>query len=425
MPLHFDPRDFILPPYLRCPACGEESFGILWIGGSRYSRRCKACRHTVETALPKIKKRVIYLDQFAVSNMMKALNPAVKGHESAKREPLWLAVFDELDVLVRGQLIVCPSSEDHRTESMFAPFYPALKSMYDYLAWGVEFQNSEFIHRSHLVTAADAWLQGSEPVFEFNAQDVIHGRLDEWGDRMQITIKGEYPAFVDGLREAREQVFEGITEAFRLWQSSSRPSFAGFFADEWRGYAERTLRIYADVIEKHLKVALGAAPMTEDLIWLPPAAITVGILADAFESRGIPPDKARPKVVEFFRSETPSCVPFLRIASSLFAVLAMKAAAGQKRPPNRGTATDVNIVASLMPYCDAMFIDNTSASLLNDVPREFELPYPCKVFSPRTGQEFLTYLRGLREAMTAEHRALVESLYGRDWDQPNRSLFAR
>jgi hypothetical protein len=42
----------------------------------------------------------------------------------------------------------------------------------------------------------------------------------------------------------------------------------------------------------------------------------------------------------------------------MWAVIGQKAATGQKEPPNQGTVNDINIVSGLMPYCDAMLIDN-------------------------------------------------------------------
>jgi hypothetical protein len=39
-------------------------------GGTRYTRRCKGCWHTIDVPLPKIRKKLVYVGQFAVSNMM-------------------------------------------------------------------------------------------------------------------------------------------------------------------------------------------------------------------------------------------------------------------------------------------------------------------------------------------------------------------
>lgn len=424
MPIKFDPRVFILPPYESCPACGKVALGVLSMGGgTRFTRRCKACWHTADSPLPPIRKRVVYVDQFAISNMMKLLNPRVKGHERAKQDPFWLKLFGALDVLGRAQLVVCPSSADHSTESMYSPFYPALKSLYDYLAWGVSFQDSDFIHRSQLAVAVKAWLRDAKPPFEFDPQDVVHGRLDHWGDRLLVTIRGEYPDYVDELRAAREEVASGIAEAFARWQATRSAGFQEFFKEEWQAYGERLLHVYKGWAEKSIHVALGLEPPSEAALFPAPAATTFNILADIVEESGVSFEKARPRLVEFFRSDVLAEVPFLRISASMFAVIAMKAAAGQREPPNRGTATDVNVVASLLPYCDAMFVDNTCASLLGDIPRDLRLPYPCRVFSRRTGDQFIAYLDGIRAAMPEPHQDLVRALYGRSWDQPNLRLF--
>jgi hypothetical protein len=50
--------------------------------------------------------------------------------------------------------------------------------------------------------------------------------------------------------------------------------------------------------------------------------------------------------------------PFVKIQSLLYASLAMRAAGGQKELPNEGTNTDIETVAHLLPYCDAMLMDN-------------------------------------------------------------------
>ena len=59
-------------PFQTCPGCGAaETFGILRVGGETMQRRCKACQFSLDEMLPAIDKKVIYLDQFAISEFYK------------------------------------------------------------------------------------------------------------------------------------------------------------------------------------------------------------------------------------------------------------------------------------------------------------------------------------------------------------------
>ncbi len=56
------------------------------IGDHQYSRRCINCWFDKRFPLPKLSKKVIYLDQFVISNMMKQLDPntplSQRGHHA-------------------------------------------------------------------------------------------------------------------------------------------------------------------------------------------------------------------------------------------------------------------------------------------------------------------------------------------------------
>src|SRR3989344_1476945 len=77
-------RDFISGPYKNCPnqeCLAENSFGVFMpISESRsYSRECIKCWHKEHFDLPRIKKKIVYLDQFVISNLVKLLD---KSHPS-------------------------------------------------------------------------------------------------------------------------------------------------------------------------------------------------------------------------------------------------------------------------------------------------------------------------------------------------------
>lgn len=119
-----DPRDFVRPPFIKCPNCHNNSFGILLIRTDRFWRRCKECLfprpdEKIESfPLPPIKKKIIYLDQFAISNMMKVLNPEIKSHGRNQVDIFWFELFKKLDLLCKLQLIICPHSDIHTDESI-------------------------------------------------------------------------------------------------------------------------------------------------------------------------------------------------------------------------------------------------------------------------------------------------------------------
>src|SRR5688572_4033709 len=123
---HFDPTSLIRPPFVRCPKCAEETFGVLMIQGRSYFRRCRACSFSQMFRLPSVEKRVIYLDQFALSNIMKALNPDTEAHKKGM-DSFWLTLFKKLDRLCKLQLVVCPNSSVHEKESRVSNHFEAIK----------------------------------------------------------------------------------------------------------------------------------------------------------------------------------------------------------------------------------------------------------------------------------------------------------
>jgi hypothetical protein len=106
--------------------------------------------------------------------------------------------------------------------------------------------------------------------------------------------------------------------------------------------------------------------------------------------------------------------PFVKLQALMYASLAMRAAGGQKELPNEGTNTDIETVAHLLPYCDAMLMDNGCRSLLLNVPMELRPADAMKVFSPKVKEEFLAYLRSIRDGVSIEHLAILREVYGDD-----------
>ncbi len=84
---------------------------------------------------------------------------------------------------------------------------------------------------------------------------------------------------------------------------------------------------------------------------------------------------------------------------------------------------DVSTVSTLLPYCDAMLIDNECRALLSDIPKDHKPVFGAKVFSLNIKEEFLQYLKDIRNEASAEHLQLVEEVYGKDWLTPYRTMY--
>src|SRR5713226_2148037 len=159
----FDARMLVHGPFKACPKCGLNEFGVFQVGVEMYSRRCRNCWFKGSFPLPPLSRKVVYIDQFAISNMMKTLNAKSPSHEAARADPFWLALFEALERVVKRQLVVCPDSDVHHQESMVFGCYEELKRMYEQFSHGDTFDSTDAIAMRQLNKALLAWLDNTTP----------------------------------------------------------------------------------------------------------------------------------------------------------------------------------------------------------------------------------------------------------------------
>ena len=127
------------------------------------------------TLLPPHQKKVIYVDQFAISDMMKAVNVQAKAHKRV--DPFWLEVFELLERACKLQFAVCPSSPVHRDESLVSKDFKLLKRMYEQLSNGVTFRHHNQIEQMQTNAALVAWLDGRQARHELDPERVTNGSV--------------------------------------------------------------------------------------------------------------------------------------------------------------------------------------------------------------------------------------------------------
>jgi hypothetical protein len=184
-----------------------------------------------------------------------------------------------------------------------------------------------------------------------------------------------------------------------------------------RGYAERVVAV-GSMME-------GLTPFDPEVALNPSdVQILVTALKRRLDERGMPTEEALSTIGEFLQSDKLRDVPFLRISCGMFAAMAVEASMGQAPRPDQGMITDVNVISTLLPYCDAMFIDNRARRYLEIAREQVPLDHTTLVFSESSRDDLLQWLDELEASVTPAHRELIEHVYGEGWLEPYTDIFA-
>lgn len=108
------------------------------MGDSRgYSKECIKCGHEKGFSFPSIKKKIIYLDQFVISNLIKLLDKSHPSHARIKADSFWTDLFTKLELASKSQAIVCPDSFYHKDESLVGSIdFKLMKRLYEHFSSG-------------------------------------------------------------------------------------------------------------------------------------------------------------------------------------------------------------------------------------------------------------------------------------------------
>jgi hypothetical protein len=321
-------------------------------------------------------------------------------------------------------MICCPDSGSHEEESRTSPFNAELKKTYEALSGGITFEVFDSIKSMQIGELALAWAEHREPAFDFNSRNILSNDPNGWNERFYI-VCGDNP-FISAarLRQARTEFHANIARLFRDVWGKEKHSFEYWYELERTGFQGYLLK--AAVRHKHeraeavLSYKLGEEPPLEVLDKILPS-FQEGVITDIEQVIRFPRDGGMRTPEEqaklgrsFLRENRIADAPFVKLQSLMFAAIAMRAAHGQREPPDEGTATDIDTAAHLLPYCDAMFMDNGCRSLLLDVPTALRPPETAKVFSLNVKAQFLDYLRLIRNGISAEHVQAIREVYGDD-----------
>lgn len=406
-----DAEVLVSPPFIACPQCGQARFGVLGIGPHEAVRFCLACRFKGHMELPRLNKRIVFLDQSAISNMMRVMHPKL-GREGPHSE-FWRVLFLKLDRLVRMQLIACPYTSVHEEESVLdSRIEVHLLRVARHFAAGIEFAHKHTIEIHQVVDAARAWLHGQPIVLDpESARIALRGDRTAWADKLEFVVKTKWSQQdIDTIRTVRVDTAKGWLPVFDRWRREPK-NFAERFREEALGYGRAMLGASMRRLQRVMDIRTGRVAVTEDDV-LPGFADPVAVVRDAFIAARLG-DEAGERTLAFFTSDVLLDIPFNRLRAMLLASLSRELQGGRKQPVDLGTPADFAAISTSLPYCDAMLVDNKCAEYLGQEPLVSEVAHHgCRIFSLRSKEKLLAHLNEVEASASEDHRQLVTQLYG-------------
>jgi hypothetical protein len=395
-------------PFKKCPnpqCVGGETLGVLDAFGRRLTRRCTRCRHTVREALPAIDKKVIYLDQFAVSELFKIKNGKRRADGLT---PFWTEAHRRVQRAFLLQQAVFPDSNVHLDETIVYKDGNELRLFHDMLGGDVTFKADHEVELHQLWEFADAFLAGSAaaPTISFDVDEVLEGTRNAWLPKLHITANMDFSHLAAGVRGNRDNVEAALADLAKRWGATKI------------GFDVALQAEIATLLRAHLQAFVAAqqrminAMATGNIEALMEAALhQSNILMRALMERFGKTDEAVLRLAAFTNWSELEHLPQHRIAAHLYAAIARSMAAGRTKPP-KGMMNDIRAVSTYGPYVDAMFLDKGCAELIRQLGPRIQLK--ARIFSLNDKQAFLEYLDEVASAATPEGRAYAQELYDVD-----------
>jgi len=416
-------KEFVSPPFTMCPDCGtKDSFGVLMISNGHYTRRCTHCWFDKRVALPPLRKKRIYLDQFVVSNMMKELDPDRPEGKKGFNGGFYRKIFEKLDRLSKLQLVVCPDSPIHEDESIVDSRYEKLRSVFRHLSHGVSIDAPAEIYQRQVFDAFDAWQREAPVTHDFTVDRVLSGEADGWKDRIRIEMNFKLPGLAEVLKTGGNIRTAELRDICLRWQTDPAFSFAKVVDEEVAGFGRAAIAQFETHVLRWGAMQRGLIPADASLVFPPDGADLVGSLLGTLAVAYPDPTQRLEQVKRFFDSTQFRSIPFVRTSALFWATLArdLKSGRSQANFPRSGMFNDIEAVAAFAPYCDAMFVDKEISRLAHQPEIKKDLGGRARLFSLRhdEAEAFLDYLERIEVEAPRLHIDLVKEVYGSDWATP-------
>ena len=227
---------FELPPFRKCPRCKNDSFGKLSVGGNTVTRRCRepSCRYSHNEVLPDLDKRVVYLDQFAVSELYKIKEGARRP--GAPSEQFWRDCYSFANRAYLRQQVIFPASNLHSDETIVWHSPQELRLAHEMFSGETSFRPTDEIAAQQEWEFAEAFMAGqSPPSLNFDVDEVLEKKRNAWLPVFHINVKSDFSVFAAGLRKSRSTAKNSLTQLAEGW-AKNRSTFDQILKHELSSY---------------------------------------------------------------------------------------------------------------------------------------------------------------------------------------------
>ncbi len=367
----------------------EASFGNVFVSGNILLRGCLHCKYSVDIPLPSLSKAVIYLDQSFLSHAFRA------------ELPEFVSAAKSIANLAHTQLLVCPHSSIHETET-HQWRHPQQQRLWEFIkqtSRGHEFLREYKVKQTQISRGFKYFLAADQTKVTVESRDALPSEINNWEDYFWIDVP-RTPNNIELTRKLKVEAVEKLVNIFPDWRKDTT-TFEEDQRLESSVAAKNYLQMYLKMTERIAKgdfMAILDSPIdsqiVENLMYWDRDSIDCN---DRFS-----------RVVTYFNSPYFYEVPCEWISSGLFAVLKDRVKQGQYQNPDKakdrlsGFFYDVQFISAYTPYCHAMFVDSTMLDFVEDKRLGLADKFRTKFFARANWDDFIQYLESLEAKKNKE-----------------------
>jgi len=373
-----------------CPGCKREnSFGNVNIHQNLLLRGCIHCDYSMQIPLPVLSKKIIYLDQFFLS------------HAFRSNLKQFVEAADILAELAHEQLVVCPYSSIHKTETLQWR-HSQKEQLLEFIkkaSRGNEF-NPEYMIKSRQITSSfNRFLENDDKMPSINLCEAFPREINNWEDYFWVDVEG-IPEDTEKIRKSKEDSVAQLVELFQTWRTQNTT-----FEHDQQFEVIDGAKVY---IQLYIEMAKRLANGDFNALLDSPINSEIVETLLYFDKEEIDLQNRLNRVVQFFNSKYYYEVPCEYISSGLFAALKQKVKEGhyvneeKAKKKLSGIFYDIGFISSYAPYCDAMFIDNPMIDLVKNPELNLEKRFNTFFFARKNWDKFMKYLTEIKEKKSKE-----------------------